>query len=285
MKKIDLFIIGAPKSGTTWLESYFSKLDNVYTLPTENHFLSSHARAMENKVIADEFLSGVPYGSFVISKAVWYLYDQVAIKKIKIHNPRAKIIIIGREPYSLVHSKFLQFKFSKFDASCSFEEAWNNSETISNIKNIKKCLDPSLLNYKRTGKIGKFSKKWKASYNENVLILHLDDIKKSPKKVIQKVSDFVEIRADIDKIPGVINPQKKGKIPIISYLIYSNNNIIFKIRQSKISRLLFPNILRKKLQFWNTKQTNIQYDSLIKDDIKNYFSEDYKLFLSLKDEL
>ena len=282
MKKIDLFIIGAPKSGTTWLETYFSKLDNVYTLPTENHFLSSHARAMEDKVIADEYLSGVPNGGFVVSKAVWYLYDQVAIKKIKIHNPEAKIIIIGREPYSLVHSKFLQFKFSRFDASCSFEEAWNNSETISN---IKKCLDPDLLNYKRTGKIGKYSKKWKASYNENVLILHLDDIKKSPKKVIQKVSDFVGILADIDKIPDVINPQKKRKIPIISYLIYSNNNFIFKIRQSKISRLLLPNILRKKLKLWNAKQTNIQYDSLIADDIKNYFSEDYKLFLSLKDEL
>ena len=282
MKKIDLFIIGAPKSGTTWLETYFSKLDNVYTLPTENHFLSSHARAMEAKVIADEYLSGVPNGGFVVSKAVWYLYDQVAIKKIKIHNPEAKIIIIGREPYSLVHSKFLQFKFSRFDASCSFEEAWNNSETISN---IKKCLDPDLLNYKRTGKIGKYSKKWKASYNENVLILHLDDIKKSPKKVIQKVSDFVGILAGIDKIPDVINPQKKRKIPIISYLIYSNNNFIFKIRQSKISRLLLPNILRKKLKLWNAKQTNIQYDSLIADDIKNYFSEDYKLFLSLKDEL
>jgi hypothetical protein len=285
VKKIDLFIIGAPKCGTTWLESYFLKMKNVYTLPTENHFLSSHYAANENRVMAEKFLSSVPDNGFVVSKAVWYLYDKLAIEKVKQHNPKAKIIILGREPYSLVHSKFIQFKFSNFDPSCDLEEAWNNSERMSTMEATRGFLEPKLLNYKRTGMIGKYSKKWKDFYKKDIMILHLDDIKKNPIKVIQKVSYFIGTQVDYYDIPGVVNPQKKSRSAMLSYLIFSNNRVILNLRRSKFLRLLFTNSLRKKLYHWNIKRTKLSYNSPIKNDIIKYFSDDYKLFLSLKDKI
>lgn len=110
MKRIDFFIVGAPKCGTTALYSYLAQHPGVFVPDTlaenrgkiENHHFSPEYAGPNNRFATrDNFLA--PYAS-ASPEAVWgdasvyNLYPPEAPERIFQYNPDAKIIIMLRDP-------------------------------------------------------------------------------------------------------------------------------------------------------------------------------------------
>lgn len=120
--KVDFFIVGAPKSGTTALANFLSQHPNLCMAnPKETGYFADDFRQE-----SDTFHGSERY-PFVRSEEQYqqlfshcgrglrgeastnYLYSANAARNIFKHNPDAKIIVMLRNPVTFLHSLHMQF--------------------------------------------------------------------------------------------------------------------------------------------------------------------------------
>lgn len=139
--KVDFFIVGAPKCGTTALSAYLNRLDSVY-IPEikEPHYFCTdwpEFRRVNNSKDyqklyknASEKLKG--------DASVWYLYSENAAAEIKAYNKNAKIIIMVRKQCDVVASLHSQLIFSGRENVKSLGSAWRAQEERREGKRVPK---------------------------------------------------------------------------------------------------------------------------------------------------
>src|SRR3954451_21570278 len=129
--KANLFIVGAPKCGTTaWLEYlrshpdiHFpdSKEDCFFALDLPN-FRFIHSEAEYAKLFAE---SG---GARIIGEAsAMYLFSEMAAKLIREYNPDAKILIFLRKQEEYLPALHNQFLLEFSEEIVDFQAAWSLS--------------------------------------------------------------------------------------------------------------------------------------------------------------
>ena len=115
------FIVGAPKAGTTSLYHYLEEHPEVYMSPIkETNFFSSKqmqeqelyydATPIQSKNQYLELFKDVSQEKQVGEASVSYLYYTGVAKKILEFNPKAKIVIMLRNPVDRAFSHFLMDK-------------------------------------------------------------------------------------------------------------------------------------------------------------------------------
>lgn len=127
-KKPDFFIVGAPKSGTTALDQYLAAHPDIFMAKKEIHFFGSDLKFGRQIYRRDhagylaEFDDRAGQ-SRAGEASVWYLFSKQAAAEIKAFNPQARIIIMLREPVSMMYSLYNQFRFDGNEQLPSFEAA------------------------------------------------------------------------------------------------------------------------------------------------------------------
>jgi hypothetical protein len=109
MKRPNFFIVGAPKCGTTSLAEYLAEHPQVFMCPRKepNFFSSDFPTHRLAKTIEDylALYAGAQADHKAVGEAsVWYLYSKVAAKEIHAFAPDAHIIIMLRNPVSMIQS-------------------------------------------------------------------------------------------------------------------------------------------------------------------------------------
>ena len=110
MKKPNVFIIGAPKCGTTSLREYLGSHPNVYACkPEEPHFFCTDLKGRYNGLTEPEYLRKYFHGAnsrhkVIIDKSTWYLYSKSAVLNILKFDADAKFIVMVRNPINMVYS-------------------------------------------------------------------------------------------------------------------------------------------------------------------------------------
>jgi len=114
-KHPDFFIIGAPKCGTTALAEYLSVHPDIFMARKEMHHFGHDLRfggqiyRRNRRDYLQEFAAW--NGQARAGEAsVWYLFSAQAAEEIKAFNPRARIIIMLREPTEMLYSLYNQFR-------------------------------------------------------------------------------------------------------------------------------------------------------------------------------
>lgn len=104
----NLFLVGAPRCGTTSLYRYLAAHEEIFMSPVkEPHFLGSDP--YDPTSLRDESRSRALFehagGARVAGEAsVWYLYSQTAAKQIRDFSPDARILILLRNSVDMVLS-------------------------------------------------------------------------------------------------------------------------------------------------------------------------------------
>ena len=114
-KTPDFFIVGAPKCGTTAMAEYLSRHPDIFMARKEMHYFGRDLRwgsqifRRQPREYWREFAawSGQARAG---EASVWYLYSSYAAAEIKAYSPRARIIIMVREPAEMLHSLYAQFR-------------------------------------------------------------------------------------------------------------------------------------------------------------------------------
>tara|TARA_B110000090_G_scaffold14173_1_gene14158 strand:- start:17 stop:883 length:867 start_codon:yes stop_codon:yes gene_type:complete len=286
--KVDFFIVGAPKSGTTSLYHYLSEHPQVeMSSQKEPDYFSDkaiHEQGMyyaKNRVdTLDKYESlfvqkeSVVYGEASVS----YLFYENVAEDIKKYNPNAKIIIMLRDPIERAFSHYLM-DYRLGLISDSFE---NVLAKISKHKNAH-------LFYQQYIEVSKYAKQIQRYLDffkkENILFIDYEDFKKNVSKTVDQVYNFLNIStefvADINtKHNTFIMPKNK-----IIRLIYS---FVFL---RKILTFLFPVYLVKNIRVLLfksdkkpelLKETRSQLRIIFNDDIKKLeevLSKDYSKWI------
>ena len=124
----NFFIVGAPKGGTTAMSDYLGSHPDIFMARKEMHFFGRDLRFAQHfyRRAEAEYLAEFAgwKGQRRIGEAsVWYLFSELAAAEIKAFSPSAKIIIMLREPVSMMYSLYRYFRFDGNEPLPTFEAA------------------------------------------------------------------------------------------------------------------------------------------------------------------
>ena len=286
--KVDFFIVGAPKAGTTSLYHYLNEHPQVeMCIQKEPDYFSDKAinkqgmyygKSRVNTSHKYESLfaqkESVVYGEASVS---YLFYDNVA-EAIKKYNPNAKIIIMLRNPIDRAFSHYLM-DYRLGLVSDSFE---NIIAKKSKHKNAH-------LFYQQYIEVSKYAKQIQRYLDffekENILLIDYEDFKSNASETVDQACNFLNIRtefaADVNaKHNTFIMPKNK-----VIRFIYSFVSL------RKILTFLFPIYLVKNIRGFLfksgekpelLKETRSQLRKIFNDDIikmEEVLGEDYSKWI------
>jgi len=238
MNKPNLFIVGAPKCGTTFLYHYLKKHPDIY-FPEfkEPHFFGSDLIRKNDayNLSLEQYYNLFQTDKKIIGEAsTFYIFSKNAAKEIYQFNPEAKIIIMLRDLVDLAYSMHSQFVFSGDEIIEDFNQALELETDRLNKKNIPN--HTTIINklfycnniFSLPENINSFIKYFK---NDSIKFVTLDEIKYNPDVVYFEILDFLNVSKNKDKIDfQVINKNKNYKSKLIRNLIKKYSLSLGKIR-------------------------------------------------------
>ena len=222
--KVDFFIVGAPKAGTTSLYHYLNEhLEVEMSSQKEPDYFSDDALQEQGLYYGKNRIDTLDkYNNLFVNPQAklrgegsvsYFFYDDVP-NKIKKYNPDSKIIIMLRNPIDRAFSHYLM-DYRLGLVSESFED-------IVKKKSNHKCAN---LFYQQYIQVGEYSNQLKRYLNvfnsENILLIDYEDFKKDVAGVVNKTYLFLGVNDDFQpNLNKKHNTYSMPKNRIIRY-IYS----------------------------------------------------------------
>ena len=251
----DFIIIGAGRAGTTALYSYLIQHPLIAAALTDNnesvadlhffeymisnniqwyrsHFpiLFSKSNKHKNSFITGEYTST-------------YMYHPDVPKRIFNLLPKIKLIVILRNPIDKVYSTYQQqFRFGEY--TTSFEDTINAElrridlnkdfpELNSNNYDFENFVAQNII---RHGVYADYLETWLKIFDrKQILILNSDDLKKSTRKTLHRVFNFLNVSNYDIKDTSQVNV---GKYPPINKITRKKLIEFFKPHNQRLNKLL-----------------------------------------------
>ncbi len=123
-RKIDLMIVGAPKSGTTSLLQYFAAHPDIATQwqAEFGFFLNDAAYEQGIDKALDRFFKDTSKKNLVAKHAV-LMYSQLGIHRLYQHNSTVQVVALLRNPVTRSYSGYWYARKQGADTTSTFEEA------------------------------------------------------------------------------------------------------------------------------------------------------------------
>ncbi len=267
--KVGIFIVGAPKAGTTSLHYYLNEHPEILMSSVkEPDFFS-------DKEIVDQ---GLYYGTTRINtsqkyhnlfqekkdakifgeSSVSYLFYPEVPKRIKEYNTDAKIIIMLRNPVDRAFSHYLM-DFRLGLLSDEFEDVFNKKEGLK------------FQQYFLLGNYYSQVKRYYAEFSkENVHIIWYSDFKKDAEKEIQKVFKFIGIDLDykvnFETVHNSFSMPKNKIIRKIYSVIWLRKLLSFLL-PSTFVRFTKSTLFKKRIKPKITTESSKTFTEYYLDDI------------------
>lgn len=287
-EKVNLFVVGAMKAGTTSLSELLSSHEDVYLCPIKepNFFVSKLPKSIDDssanfniknfihnlKTDSSKHFAHVTELSdytdlfkykqnekYLVDCSTAYLHALEAPAAIHQYNPDAKIIIILRNP---VHRAYSHYKmdFAKGRTNRSFSEEWTRLELSDK---------STAWNYYTMSLYTQAIQRYKNLFsNSQILILNLESIKTDKHRFLNDLSSFLEV--DFTNMqPSKTNESINPKFPKLNYVLHKTGV------KSAISRFLPKSLLENGKSIFYSKSKG-QIDDKIYYQISQNFIKDIK---------
>jgi hypothetical protein len=130
-RRANLFIVGAPKCGTTaWVEYLRSHPDIFFPNSKEDCFFAldlPNFRFIHSEAEYSELFAGSGGARFIGEASAMYLFSAAAANSIRDYNAEAKILIFLREQEGYLPSLHNQFLLEFSEEIEDFETVWRLS--------------------------------------------------------------------------------------------------------------------------------------------------------------
>jgi len=212
----NLFIVGAPKCGTTAMHTYLGQHPEIFMarVKENNHF------ATDLIPPADEFRSDGRYfemfreagdKKIVGESSVYYMLSKIAAENIRRFNPEAKIIIMLRNPVDVLHSFHAQLIYNGDEDIMDFEAALEaETKRKSGELQIKKGLRfNERLFYSEVVSCAEQVQRYLYLFpKEQVYIIIYDDFRIDTAGVYRKTLEFLNVDPMFQPDFPIVNPRK-----------------------------------------------------------------------------
>jgi hypothetical protein len=234
-RKPNLFLIGAPKCGTTSMVNYLNDHPEVFSSAIkEPHYFntdSNHRYCDTLNQYLDLFSNATPKHKYLLEGSVWYLYSDVAIKNILEFNPDAKFMVMLRNPVSMFFSLHKELLFGGSETIKDPIEAWNlQNNRRYGINNPIGTIAREKLQYGDVCKLGKQAQKAADLIpTENLQFILLDDLIENPDKTFRNTCSFLNIKQISLKHYSIYNKSKSRRSNFLADLIRNTSHIKRKL--------------------------------------------------------
>lgn len=219
--KVDTFIVGTQKGGTSALFHYLSKSPEVIVSKTKEigFFTNNHRFNLGVKWYENQFPYYNKIGKRQLDATPEYLYYPNAVKRIHNYNKSAKVIILLRDPVYRAFSHYNMFKNISKSSNSKLEKLkkkWESNYSSSHpiyklvaeknfpnfaeiikeeVENIdSQELEPSFV--KRGFYYDQIKPYIDIFPSENVLIVESEYLKENSTKCVKEICSFLDISAE-----------------------------------------------------------------------------------------
>jgi len=296
-KKISFFIVGAPKSGTSFLRHHLNKHPHLFLPEEEPVYMSTDLNDLSNYKSLESYLK--LFGNKLESnnniicgeKSSTYLHSNTAYKEIFKYNQKAKIIICLRNPISACISYHNHNKVMGFETINDFSEAWNSQHlrVSSNYKIPLWARNEKLrYQYKNIYNYNNHVLKYLNTFGkENVKIIFFEDIRDNKDKVFLELFKFLNVKnfliteyTIVNFIPKInIDNTLKNKIYLYKVYFLKKDSVrkfskiiktILRIKSFNfLGKFLKPNSINPRHKIVSKKQE-------LDEDIKKLLLDKFK---------
>lgn len=201
MKKPNLFIIGAPKCGTTSVFNALAQHPQVLASNVKEPNFYSTDFYVPSRPSKEEYLALFDGGFvndaiYLMDGSTRYIYSDVALQTVAEKVPYVKIVICLRNPADMLYSLYNHLVFLGIEREKSFFKAWRASLNFDRQRYLDEgCTDPDSLNYPRMGLLGERLRLVKSLFSSNhLMVLLYEDIVDDPTRVAMDLIDFLSIQ-------------------------------------------------------------------------------------------
>jgi len=278
----NLFIVGAPKAGTTSLHEYLKKIPEIFmsevkepyyfckTMIPIDHYITP-IRDREKYLALFEKSENE---KIVGESSVWYLSDPDASTLIHQQVPSAKIIILLRDPVERAFSHYLmlegrkQFKLSSFHEQIQKEIREGLDYKTPHIRLDAGFYYNDILRF-----IEIFGR-------QQVKIIIFEEFIFNTKEILEDILEFLDVNALLKNFePHTHNPAVISKYPLVNEFL--NISLVSKLRQKLIPEQTQRSI-KKKL--FKDLKNEFKMTSEDRSFLKNYYLDDVKKLSTFLDK-
>jgi hypothetical protein len=234
--RVNLFIVGAPKCGTTaWVEYLRSHPDIFFPDSKEDCYFALDLPRFRFVRSEDEYsklFAGAGNARFVGEASAMYLFSEAAAAAIRDYNPAAKILIFLRDQEDFLPSLHNQFLWEFSEEIEDFETAWRLSgrrpaETIS-----PTCLEPRTLDYAAMGRFDEQVERYLANFpREQICVIRFRDWVGNPRGTYLQIMDFLGLQDDGRIAFPPVNPGATYRSRNLARLIIRPPRLARKVAQ------------------------------------------------------
>lgn len=199
----DFFVVGAPKCGTTSIYEYLRNHPQIFLprIKEPNHFatdleIKSYPEIDSLERYLDLFAAAAG-ASARGDASQFHLYSRVAARNIQRFNPGAKIVVLLREPISLMRSLHAQYlstgdeEVSGFEAAVALED-----DRLAGRRVPRSTLFPRCMAYLDVATLSVQVERYLEHFERSAIrIVLLDDLRRDARGVYRDLLRFLGVTA------------------------------------------------------------------------------------------
>ncbi len=265
--KPNFLVIGAAKSGTTWLQLCLEEHPEIFVpLIKEVHFFSYAKKYEKGLSWYQSFFQKCNQEKAIGEISPSYLVNPKAPQRIYEFNPNMRLITILRNPIERAYSNYCM-------SLCG--------NLVS--KNIAQELSPNAAtnNFVSQGMYFKYVDEYiKLFGSQNVKVLIYEDLLKEPKSFVQQVYSFLNVDSDFEPSNLYKRTNQKKSLPKYEKIFYLLQSFQEWLKINNIKGKAVINYLRRSGYFnilHRLNQSNDDFPELsreIKQELADFYRED-----------
>lgn len=223
------FIVGAPKAGTAAWYTYLKAHPQVY-LPAArevHHFaddlLPPGHRMRDQRFVQSLYREAKPHQS-VGQVGIFYMYSDVAARRIHAFDPKAKIIAMIRNPVDLMYSLHGQLLYNGEEDLVDFAEALlAESDRAAGRRPVPPSGTLNKFRYREIAKMAAQLERYFALFpRDQIQVVVYDDIASDTRATFEKTLDFLGLPPPAGATYGRINTAKEPRSTVVRDLLLHN---------------------------------------------------------------
>jgi sulfotransferase family protein len=236
----DFYIVGAPKSATTFLVHHLSQHPRILLPPVEFHYFGSDLEFRRQRTTRAEYLAYFDQpgpGRVVGEKSAHYLQSAKAAGEIAAVRPDAHIIITLRNPLDLIwsfhghHLRDGEDDIADVEDALAAEPARARGERIPPGNTL-----PQALQYTEVARFAPQVRRYMEAFPADQILVHLyDDVERDPQSVLSRTFAFLGVDPMTQMSISVVNAAGTLRSPQLQELLHEPPPLV-----SVIARRVMP---------------------------------------------
>jgi hypothetical protein len=277
----NLFIVGAPKCGTTAWAEYLGTHPDIFFPPHKDQCFFAHDlpnfRLTRTDTDYAELFAGSRDAKVIGEASAMYLFSEAAAAAIHDHDPASKILIFLRDQQDYLPALHNQFLREFAEEIEDFEKAWKLSGRRPASTIPATCLEPRTLDYVAMGSFKEQVERYLAVFPpEQLLVIRFQDWTAEPRTTYLTILGFLGLTDDgrTDFLP--VNQGTTYRVRKLARLVIRPPGFVRRVARL-IKKFPFGDRLYRAIRdvgLWSAPGYRAEVSSELRDQIKRRYAMD-----------